>query len=122
MDSAIQLSYNQPLWYKIVTKLTTQGCNDTVISSRYQSCWNNLVTSRIVLASLLQAVNKLFHGNLFQQLRTSNANTTCQQLVNRPVTTCFASLLQFVRFYACIWKAGVKRGWLAQLIHMVVSI
>ena len=64
--------------HKIVTKLTTQDCNNIVISWLYQSCWNNLVTSLIVPSSLLRVVN-----SLFQTCSTSNANTTCQQLVNR---------------------------------------
>ena len=53
----------------------------------YQSCWNNLVTGLIVPSSLLQFVNSLFQ-TCSNKFGTSSANTSCQQLVNRLVTTC----------------------------------
>ena len=43
----------------VATKLTTQGCNNIVISRLYQWCWNNLVTSLIAASSVLQVVNSL---------------------------------------------------------------
>ena len=52
-----------------------------------QSCWNNLVTGLIVPSSLLQFVNSLFQ-TCANKFGTSSANTSCQQLVNRLVTTC----------------------------------
>ena len=51
---------------KNVTRLTTQGYNNTAISSLYRTCWNNLVTSLIISTRLLQIV-------------TSSAKTTCWQ-------------------------------------------
>ena len=53
----------------------------------YPSCWNNLVTGLIVPSSLLQFVNSLFH-TCSNKFGTSSANTSCQQLVKRLVTTC----------------------------------
>ena len=53
----------------------------------YQSCWNNPVTGLIVPSSLLQFVNSLFQ-TCSNKSGTSSANTSCQQLVNRLVTTC----------------------------------
>ena len=53
----------------------------------HQSCWNNLVTGLIVPTSLLQFVNSLFQ-TCSNKFGTSSANTFCQQLVNRLVTTC----------------------------------
>ena len=53
----------------------------------YQSCWNNLVTGLIVPSSLLQFVNSLFQ-TCSNKFGTSSANTSCQQLANRLVTTC----------------------------------
>ena len=53
----------------------------------YQSCWNNLVTGLIVPSSLLQFVNSLFQ-TCSNKFGASSANTSCQQLVNRLVTTC----------------------------------
>ena len=53
----------------------------------YQSCWNNLVTGLIVPSSLLQFVNNLFQ-TCSNKFGASSANTSCQQLVNRLVTTC----------------------------------
>jgi hypothetical protein len=45
---------------KNVTRLTTQGCNNIVISWLYRTCWNNLATSLIISTRLLQIVNSLF--------------------------------------------------------------
>ena len=55
------------------------------------------IRSLIVPSSLLQVVN-----SLFQQFGTSSANTTCQQLANRLVSTClqaFYSLCVFERVF-----------------------
>ena len=83
---------------KIVTKLTTQGSNITVISWLYQSCRSNVVKSLIVPSNLLQVVNSMFQ-NMPQNLGTSiNANTTCQQFVNRLVTTCLQVCYNFCVF------------------------
>jgi hypothetical protein len=57
---------------KNVTRFTTQGCNNTVISWVYRTCWNNLVK-----LWLLQVVNSLFQT--CSQLETSSANVTCWQ-------------------------------------------
>jgi hypothetical protein len=40
----------------------TQGCNNIVVSWMYQTCWNNLATSLIILPSLLQVVNNLWQA------------------------------------------------------------
>ena len=53
----------------------------------YQSCWNNLVTGLIVPSSLLQFVNSLLQ-TCSNKFGTSSANTSCEQFVNRLVTTC----------------------------------
>ena len=52
-----------------VTRLTTQGCKNIVISWLYRTCWNSL-----------------FHT--CWQLGTSSANTTCWRLVGRLATRC----------------------------------
>jgi hypothetical protein len=71
---------------KNVTRLTTQGCNNTAISWLYRTCSNNLVTSLIISTRLLQIVNSLFQT--CWQLGTSSANTTCWRLVGRLATRC----------------------------------
>ena len=74
-------------WYnKNVTRLTTQGCSNIVISWLLQLCWHNLVTSLITSTRLLQFVNSLFQT--CWQLVTSRANTTCRRLVCRLATSC----------------------------------
>ena len=79
--SDIQSRYN-----KNVTRLTTQGCNNIVISRLYRTCWNNLATSLIISTRSLQVVNRLFQT--CWQLGTSSANTTCRRLVSRLATRC----------------------------------
>jgi hypothetical protein len=73
---------------KNVTRLTTQGCNNTAISWLYRTCWNNCVTSLIININkgLLEIVNSLFQT--CWQLGTSIANTSCWQLVGRLATRC----------------------------------
>jgi hypothetical protein len=69
--------------------LTTQGCNNIVISRLHRTCWNNLATSLIIPTRLLQLhINKLFQ--------------TCWQLGTLAVRTqlvdgLLANLLQDVR-------------------------
>jgi hypothetical protein len=63
LTSLIQSRYNNN-----VTRLTTQGCNNTVVTWLYRTCWNNLAKSLIISTRLLTA--------LFQtcwQLGTSSA-------------------------------------------------
>jgi hypothetical protein len=81
-------------WYKTnVTMLMTQGCNNTVISWLYRTCWNNLATNLIIskrFLQLLTSCSKLV-DKLFQtcwQIGTSHANTTCWRPVGRLVTRC----------------------------------
>jgi hypothetical protein len=81
LTSLIQSWYN-----KNVTRLTTQGCNNTVISWLYRTCWNNIVTGLIISTRLLQIVHSLFQT--CWQLGTSSANTTCWRLVGRLATRC----------------------------------
>ena len=75
---------------KIVTKLTTQGCNNISYTlyhdCLYQSCRENLVTSLIVPSNLLQVVNSLFQTSWNKA--TSSANTTCQQIVTTLASKC----------------------------------
>ena len=77
----------------------------------YQSCWNNLVTGLIVPSSLLQFVNSLFQ-TCSNKFGTSSANTSCQKLVNRLVTTCLqvsSNLCVFtcvVCSHCCAWCVG----------------
>jgi hypothetical protein len=54
---------------KNVTRLTTQGCKNIVISWLYRTCWNSLL-------------------HTCWQLGTSSANTTCWRLVGRLATRC----------------------------------
>jgi hypothetical protein len=94
------------------------------ITRLLQPCVDNLVTSLLYIVAvtnllaqscnkaddtinLLRVVNSLFQ-TCYNKLGTSNANTTCWQLVNRLVTAClqicnnlFADLWQLVRFY--VW-------------------
>jgi hypothetical protein len=66
-------------WYnKNVTKLTTQGCNNIVISWLYRTCWNNLGTNLIVSTRLLQVVNSLTNSTTWQL--NSSTTTTAWQL------------------------------------------
>jgi hypothetical protein len=74
---------------KNVTRLTTQGCNNTAISWLYRTCWNNLVTSLIISTRLLQIVNSLFQ----------TCYNTWEQAVRRQlVDGLLTNLLQDVRF------------------------
>jgi hypothetical protein len=80
----VQTSYDIQSWYnKNVTRLTTQGCNNIVISWLYRTCWNNLATSLIIYQQgyykLLTACSILV-DNLGQAVRT--------QLVGRLATRC----------------------------------
>ena len=74
------------MYNKNVTRLTTQGCNNIVISWLYRTYWNNLATSLIISTSLLQVVNSLFQT--CWELGTSSANTTGWRLVGRLTTRC----------------------------------
>jgi hypothetical protein len=75
-DKSVQSWYN-----KNVTRLTTQGCSNIVLSWLYWTCWNNLATSLIISTRLLQVVNRLFQT--CWQLGTSRAKTTCWRLATR---------------------------------------
>jgi hypothetical protein len=73
---------------KNVTKLTTQGCNNTAMSWLYRTCWNNLVTSLIIPARLLQIVNRLFQTcwQLVTTVRTQLVDETCYKMWDFCVT------------------------------------
>jgi hypothetical protein len=87
---------------KNVTRLPTQGCNNTVISWLYRTCWNNLVTSLIISTRLLQVVNSLFQT--CWQLVTSSAKTTYWWLVDKLVTRC--------EIFACVaWDDSFFKPW-----------
>ena len=96
LDSIIRLCYKvvltnliQSRYNKNVTRLTTQACNNIVMSWLYRTCWNNLATSLIISTSLLQVVNNNSLGQVVgAKLGTSNANTTCWRLVGRLATRC----------------------------------
>jgi hypothetical protein len=79
---------------KNVTRLTTQGCNNTAISWLYRTCWNNLATSLIISTRLLQIVNSF--SQTCWQLVTSSAKTTCWRLVDKLVTRC--------EIFACVYN------------------
>jgi hypothetical protein len=86
LTSLIQSWYN-----KNVTRLTTQGCNNIVISWLYRTCWNNLATSLIISTRLLQVVNSLF--------QTCMLTTWDKQCEHNLLTACWQpDLLQDVRF------------------------
>jgi hypothetical protein len=68
-----------------VTRLTTQGYNNIVISWLFRICWNNLATSLIMPSSLLQVVTSLFQ-TCWQLGTTSSAHTTCWRPVGRLAT------------------------------------
>ena len=53
-------------------------------------------------SSLSKVVDMQLVPNFFQQLGASSANTTCQQLVNRLVTTCLHVCNNVRVLYACI--------------------
>jgi hypothetical protein len=76
LTSLIQSWYN-----KILTSLTTQGCNNIVISWLYLTCWNNLATTLLQLLT-----SSILVHNLGQAVRT--------QLVDGLL----ADFLQDVRF------------------------
>jgi hypothetical protein len=62
----------QPWYNKNVTRLTTQSCNNIVISWLYRTCWNSLATSLILSQGcykLLTACSKHV-DNLGQAART----------------------------------------------------
>jgi hypothetical protein len=65
----------QSRYNKNVTRLATQGCNNTAISWLDRTCWNNLATSLIISTRLLQVVDSLFQ--------------TCWQLVTSSPTACW---------------------------------
>ena len=79
----------------------------------YQSCCNNLVTGLIVPSSLLQFVNSVFKtcSNKFGK---SSANTSCQQLLNRLVTTCL-QVCSNLCVFTCV------RGRLSNVIRTLIS-
>jgi hypothetical protein len=100
LTSLIQSWYN-----KNVTKLTTQGCNNIVISWLYRTYWNNdLATSLIISTRLLQVINSLFQT--CWQLGTSSANTTCRQSTD---------LLQDVRVFTRAVGLYLAHPWSIQV-------
>ena len=53
-----------------------------ILSSLYQTCENNLVTSLKIPSSLFQVVNNLFHQTRNKQCEHNNVWTTCLQTCN----------------------------------------
>jgi hypothetical protein len=72
--------YMQSWYKKNVARLTTQGCNNIVISLLYRTCWNNIATNLIISTRLFQVCYSLF--------QTCWQHTTCWRLVGRLNTTC----------------------------------
>jgi hypothetical protein len=101
LTSLIQSWYN-----KNVTRLTTQGCNNIVISWLYRTYWNNLATSLIIPTRLLQVVNSLFQT--CWQLGTSSANTTCWRLVGSLATRCEIFTCACIRYIYRVFRNKVK--------------
>jgi hypothetical protein len=109
----------QPCWY--------YQCYEVVPTSRIQSWYNNIVTTPCVVnlvtysclsitvsVVLEQPCNKSDNANklkpvpnLLQQLETSSANTTCRQLVNRFVTTCFQTCNNLCVF-TCVSRVYIE--------------
>jgi hypothetical protein len=83
---------------KNVTRLTTQGCNNIVISWLDRTCWNNLATSLIISTRLLQVVNSLFQ--------------TCYNNWEQAVRTQLVDALQDARLYmhSCIYIPSFLHG------------
>ena len=81
----------------------------------YQSCWNNLVTGLIVPSSLLQFVNSLFQ-TCSNKFGTSSANTSCQQLVNRLVTTCL-QVCSNLCVFTCVVQTQSTTAYCRRLRH-----
>jgi hypothetical protein len=90
---------------KNVTRLTTQGCNNTVISWLYRTCWNNLVTSLVISTRLLQIVNSLFQT--CWQFGTSSVNTTGWPLVGRLATRCEIFTCVVHTYFTCLFHVPV---------------
>jgi hypothetical protein len=92
----------QPLYHKNVIRLTTQGCNNIVISTSwlYRTIWNNLTTSLITSIRLLQLLTacSILVDNLGQAVRT------------QVVDGLLADLLQDVRFLRVYINAGCLEG------------
>jgi hypothetical protein len=95
---------------KNVTRLTTQGCNNIVISWLYRTCWNNFVTSLITSTRLLQIVNSLFQT--CWQLVTSIAKTTCWRLVDKLVTRC--------EIFACVWVTQARIQYYITVLRIIL--
>jgi hypothetical protein len=104
-------------WYNnIVTTLCRQPCNIIVISWLYADLLEQLCYKSDNAIKLVTSCEQLV-SNLLQQLGTSNANTTCRQLVNRSVTinlfanlcvfTCVESMSSFTPFHLCFKKPYV---------------
>ena len=96
----------QQLVNRLVTTCLQVCSNLCVFTCVYQSCWNNLVTGLIVPSSLLQFVNSLFQ-TCSNKFGTSSANTSCQQLVNRLVTTCL-QVCSNLCVFTCVVCMGNK--------------
>jgi hypothetical protein len=88
---------------KNVTRLTTQGCDNIVISWLYRTCWNNFVTCLIIPTTLLQVVNSLFQT--CRQLGTSIAKTTCWQTCHKMWDFCLCILEEYLFTW---WKFRVE--------------
>jgi hypothetical protein len=87
-------------WYnKNVTRLTTQGCNNIVISWLYRTCWNNLATSLIMSSNLLQVVNCSLFQTCWQLVTTSLILSGLLQGCLQP---CVVNLVTFLLYHDCI--------------------
>jgi hypothetical protein len=82
-------------WYnKNVTKLTTQGCNNIVISWLYRMCWNNLATSLIISIRLLQLLTtcSILVLYLGQAVQTQLVDSLLADLLRRVFCVCRCDL------------------------------
>jgi hypothetical protein len=97
---------------KNVTRLTTQGCTNIVISWLYRTCWNNLVTSLVISTKLWQIVNSLFQT--CWQLGTNSAGTTCWQTCYNMWDLCVCSCQYDPNFLSVgthsTWLYDICRG------------
>ena len=99
-------SLTQSRYNKNVTRLTTQVCNNIVISRLYRTCWNNLVSTKLL--QLLTRLSILVDN----WLGTSSANTTCWRFL--------ADLLQDVRFWRVYGNSNSTRVYLFTALSILI--
>jgi hypothetical protein len=97
---------------KNVTRLTTQGCNNTVISRLYRTCWINLVTSLIMIFLCwcnCTQVNMMLVMLLWVYIHTGQAWKICPATVGIEPIISTRLFIQIVNslFQTC-WQLGTS--------------